>query len=189
MLSPRDIVRASQLTVRHRSQKPLALKRSRGGTSPRSTTSSVRASTRKRLPSSVGVRRQRLEPRTRGLRAGRLPAQSAPPAQTAQLNARKALDAPTRCPDSCHEPFQAQPVRTAPEATVSERWRSREHHRRGGAVGHRDRRPGVCHRRPDRDQGDRWHRRCRLRAALEVLPVTAAATSGRRGRSSRDQGR
>jgi hypothetical protein len=70
------------------------------------------------------VRRQGLEPRTRGLREGRLAAQSAPPALTAQLNARKALDSPTRCPDSFHEPFHERPVGAATAAAVSERWRS-----------------------------------------------------------------
>jgi len=39
------------------------------------------------------------------------------------------------------------------------------------SLGHRNRRPSVCHRRPDSDQGDRRQRRGRLRGALEILPL------------------
>jgi len=56
------------------------------------------------------VRRQGLEPRTRGLREGRLAAQSAPPAQTAQLDALKAQNAQAVGLETFHEPFHGDGV-------------------------------------------------------------------------------
>jgi hypothetical protein len=53
------------------------------------------------------------------------------------------------------------------------------------AVGRRNRRPGLRHRRADGHQGDRRHRRGRLRGALAAVPLTAAADSDGRGRSAR----
>jgi len=55
-----------------------------------------------------------------------------------------------------------------------------QHHGCCREMGGRDRGSGVRNRRPDGHQGDRRHRRGRLRGALEAVPLIAAANSDRR---------
>jgi hypothetical protein len=112
--------RRRQVTVCHRPPVIPPLTRTRPWNEFRSTTSSVSASSGKHLPSSERVRRQGLEPRTRGLRADRCGAPSALPAPMPPTCVQKALNAHTFRADRSTTRSTRRPSAKALLVTLSE---------------------------------------------------------------------